>query len=81
MQEKNIQAPRGIPFLYSLVVSTSSVLLSLSDCPEICPYFFYLQHTTKTSAGFETEIPASDQPQTLALHRSATGISLVLKNN
>jgi hypothetical protein len=26
-------------------------------------------------AGFETEIPASDRPQALALHRSAIGIS------
>ena len=56
---------------------TLSVLVSLSGLPCILPFVFTVQHTTQTSMlpkGFEPATPASDQPQTLALNRSATGI-------
>ena len=60
------------------VLCTSSVLLLRPDClvSAICPYC--TTHTTQTPmppAGFEPATPASDRPQTLALDRSATGIS------
>jgi hypothetical protein len=64
-------------FLYSLVLRTSSVLLSVSWLSCILPFCLYLQHITQTSmspAGFEPSIPASDGPQTLILDRSVTGI-------
>jgi hypothetical protein len=68
--------PAGI-----FVLCTSSVLLLCPDCPgcAFCPY--RATHTTRTSmplAGFESAIPASDRPQTLALDRSATGIGTLL---
>ena len=62
-------------FLY--FVCTSSVLVSLSWLSCTLPFRLYLQHTTRTSmrlAGFELATPGSDQPQTPALDRSATGM-------
>jgi hypothetical protein len=41
-------------------------------------FCLYLHHTTQT--GFETATPASDQPQTLVLNRSATGIGFIFQN-
>jgi hypothetical protein len=72
----NIHVPGGI-FLYSLVLCTSSVLVSLSWLSYILPFCLYLQNTILTSTPlveFEPAIPASKRPQTLALDRSATGI-------
>jgi hypothetical protein len=71
--------PPGSDFLsLCLCVCTLSVLLC-PNCPgfAFCPYC--TTHTTQTSmppAGFESAIPASDRPQTLALDRSVTGIGI-----
>ena len=67
----------GGNFLFSLC--TLSVLLC-PNCPgfAFCPYC--TSHTTQASmppAGFEPATPASEQPQILALDRSATGIDRI----
>ena len=72
---KNLAHTGFFILLYS--VYTSSVLVSLSWLSRILSFCLYLQHTTQTSmppAGYESAIPASDRPQTLALDRTATGI-------
>ena len=38
-------------------------------------FVFTVQQTSMPTAGFEPAIPANDWPHTLALNRSATGIS------
>ena len=36
------------------------------------------RQTSRTSAGFEPTIPASERPQTYALDRTATGIGIII---
>jgi hypothetical protein len=49
-------------------------------CPAFCLYLQHIKQTSMPPAEFEPATPASDRPQTLALDRSATELSVFHEN-
>ena len=73
---RKISPPTGICFfVFSLTLFVlHPYLLLCLDCLAFWLSYVFTTRTSMPLSGFEPATPASDRPQTLAYHRSATGI-------